>query len=157
MNKKAKSIMVFMVMAIFGISAVAFAGCGMGYGHMGSGNWGPGWNPRVGYGYSGNLSANELAELDRERAEFFKETEDIRQNLYAKKLELRSELAKENPDTNKALKLQSDISKLQSSLDQERLDYEIRVRKSVPSYNRGRGGYGPMMGYGPRGSGYCMW
>ncbi len=157
MDKKAKSIMAFTVIAIFGISAIAFAGCGMGYGHMGSGNWGSGSSPRGGYGYSGNLSADELAELDRERAEFLKATEDIRQNLYAKELELRSELAKENPDISKASKLQSDISKLQGNLDQKRLDYEIRERKSVPNYNRGRGANDPMMGYGSRGGECCMW
>ncbi|MBW2055648.1 MAG: hypothetical protein JRI29_08140 [Deltaproteobacteria bacterium] len=70
---------------------------------------------------------------------------------------MRSELAKEDLDTNKASKLQSDISKLQSNLDQERLNYEIKVRKSAPNYNRGRGKYGPMMGYGPHGGGGCRW
>ncbi|MFO7971591.1 MAG: periplasmic heavy metal sensor [Desulfobacterales bacterium] len=155
MNKNVKRIMVLTLMAIFGISAVAFAGWGMGYGHMGLGNGEPGWHHRWGQGYSGHLSSDEFARLDRERAEFFKATENIRQNLYAKELELRGELAKENPDTSKASKLQSDISKLQSDLDQERLNYEIKARKSAPNYNRGRGGYGPMMGYGSHGSGYC--
>jgi zinc resistance-associated protein len=155
MNKNIKKIMVLTVMAIFGISALAFAGWGMGYGHMGSGNWEPGWHHRWGYGYSGNLSSDESARLDRERAEFFKATENIRQNLYTKELELRSELAKENPDTSNASKLQSDISKLQSDLDQERLNYEIKARNSAPNYTHGRGGYGPMMGYGPHGGDYC--
>ncbi len=163
MKKKAKGILILMVVAIFGITTLAFAGWGRGYSHMmGPDSWGPGWHHRGGYGYGqegyyGNLSAEEIAKLDQQRSEFFKATEDIRQNLYAKELELRSELAKENPDTSKASKLQSDISKLQSNLNQERLNYEIKARKSAPSYNRGPGGYGPMMGYGPRGGGYCMW
>ena len=134
---------------------------GRGYGHMmGSDNWGPGWHHRSGYGYSqdgysGNLSEEEIAKLDQQRSEFFKATENIRQKLYEKELALRSELAKEDPDTDKASTLQSDISKLQSNLDQKRLNYEIKARKSAPNYNRGSGGYGPMMGYGPRGGGYC--
>ena len=148
MNKKAKGIMVIAVVAIFGITTLAFAG------------WG-GMHSGYGYGqegYSGNLSTDEITKIDQQRAEFFKATEDIRQKLYEKELALRSELAKKNLDTSMASKLQSDISKLQSNLDQKRLDYEIRARESVPSYNRGRGGYGSMMGYGPRGSGgYCMW
>jgi zinc resistance-associated protein len=156
MNKNVKRIMVLTVMAIFGISALAFAGWGMGYDYMGSRNWEPGWHHGYGHSYSGNLSSDEFARLDRERGEFFKATENIRQNLYAKELELRGELAKENPDTSKASKLQSDISKLQSDLDQERLNYEIKARNSAPNYNGGRGGYGPMMGYGPHGGG-CRW
>ena len=163
MNKKAKGIMVLTVVALFGITTLAFAGWGRGYGHMmGSGGWGPGWYHQGGYGYDqegyyGNLSSEEAAKLDQQRAEFFKATENIRQQLYEKELALRSELAKENPDTDNASKLQSEISKLQSELDQKRLDYEIKAGKSVPEYNRGYSGYGPMMGYGPRGGGYCMW
>jgi zinc resistance-associated protein len=161
MKKKAKGILILMVVAIFGITTLAFAGWGRGYGHMmGPGGWGAGMHSGYGYGqegYYGNLSADEIAKIDQQRAEFFKATEDIRQNLYAKELELRNELAKGNPDNSKASKLQSDIAKLQSNLDQKRLDYEIQARKSAPSYNRGPGGYVPMMGYGPRGGGYCMW
>jgi zinc resistance-associated protein len=136
-------------------------GRGNGYGHMmGPGGWGPGMHSGYGYGqegYYGNLSADEIAKLDQQRAEYFKATENVRQKLYEKELALRSELVKENPDTSQASKLQSDISTLQSNLDQERLNYEIKARKSTPSYNRGPGGYGPMMGYGSRGGGYRKW
>jgi zinc resistance-associated protein len=160
MKKKAKGILILMVVAIFGITTLAFAGWGRGYGHMmGPDSWGP--DQQRGYGngqggYYGDLSADEIAKLDQQRAEYFKATENIRQKLYEKELALRSELAKEDPDTSKASTLQSNISKLQSNLDQERLNYEIKARKSAPSYNRGPGGYGSMMGYGPRGGGYCM-
>ena len=77
------------------------------------------------------MSSEEISKLDKQRAEFFKETENTRQKLYEKELALRSELAKENPDTSKASNLQGEISKLQSDLDQKRLDYEIQARKSV--------------------------
>lgn len=163
MKKKAKGIMVLAVVAVFGITTLAFAGWGRGFGHMmGPGGWGPGWHHRGGYGYGngeyyGNLSAEEITKSDQQRSEYLKATENIRQELYEKELALRSELAKEDPDTSKALKLQSDISKLQSNLDQERLNYEIKARKSAPSYNRGPEGYGPMMRYGSRCGGYCMW
>lgn len=161
MKKKAKGILILTVVAIFGITTLAYAGWGRGYGHMmGPDGWGPDRHRGYGYGqggYYGNLSADEIAKLDQQRAEYFKATENIRQKLYEKELALRSELAKEDPDTSKASTLQSDISKLQSNLDQERLNYEIKARKSAPNYNRGPGGYGPMMGYGPRGGGYCMW
>jgi zinc resistance-associated protein len=121
---------------------------------------GPGWHHNGGYGYGqekyyGNLSADEIAKLNQQRSEFFKATGNIRQKLYEKELALRSERAKDDLDTNKASKLQSEISKLQSNLDQERLNYEIKARKSAPNYSRGHGGYGPMMGYGHHGDGHC--
>ena len=163
MNKKTERIIILTVVAIFGLTTLAFAGWGRGYGHMmGRGDWGPGWHHMDGYGYSeggyGYLSDEEITKLDQQRDEFFKATENIRQKLYEKELALRSELAKENPDTSKASNLQSEISSLQSDLDQKRVDYNIRVKKSVPNYDQGSRGYGPMMGgYGPRGGGYCMW
>lgn len=155
-NITSKALMVLIVITVVGFGTYAFAGRGMGYGHHG-----PGWHHRGGYGhgsdsdYSGNLSADEIAKLDQHRAEFLKATEDIRQKLYEKELELRSEQAEKNPDTGRASNLQSEISKLRIEIDQKRLDYEIRARKAAPNYNRGHRGYGPMMGYGPRGGGYC--
>ena len=157
MKRNTKGIMMLAVLAVFGFSTIALAGWGDGYGHMmGPGMMGPGW--QQGSGYYGNLSADEIAKLEQQRAEFFRATENTRQQLYEKNLALQSELAKENPDTAKASKLQGEISKLQSDLDQKRLEYDIQARKSAPNYNRGyRGGYGSMMGYGPRGGGYCRW
>jgi len=157
MDKKAKAIILITVVAIFGIATLSFAGWGRGYGHM----MGPGWGHMGGYGYgpggySGNLSNEEIEKLDKQRSEYFKATENTRQKLYEKELALRSELAKENPDTTKASSLQGEISKLRGDLDQKRLDHEIKARKTSPNYDRGRrGGYGPMMGYGPGGGGYC--
>lgn len=152
--------MMLVVLAVFGISTIAFAGWGDGYGHRRGPMTGPGW--QQGDNYYGNLSADEIAKLDQQRAEFFKATENTRQQLYEKDLALQSELAKESPDTTKASRLQGEISKLQSDLDQKRLDYDIQARKSVPNYNRGRGygsmmGSGQMMGYGHRGGRCGRW
>jgi hypothetical protein len=101
MKKKVKGILILAVVAIFGISTLAFAGWGRGYGHMmGPGGWGSGWHSGYGYdqrGYYGNLSAEEIAKLDQQRAEFFKATENIRQKLYEKELALRSDM-KSSPE-----------------------------------------------------------
>ena len=149
--------MIFTILAVFGFTAIAFAGWGGGYDHMmGPGMRGSGW--QGGNGYHGNLSADEMAQVNQQRAKFFKETEGIRQQLYEKELALQGELAKNNPDTTKASRLQNEISKLQGDLDQKRLEFDIQARKSAPNYNRSyRRGHGPMMGYGPRGGGYCSW
>jgi len=165
MNKKVSKIIVLTIAAIFGVGSMAFAGWGYGcdydYG-MGRGNYGAGWNHGGGHGYGqgqyyGNLSNEEIAKIDQQRAEFFKATENSRQKLYENELALQSELAKENPDTGKASNLQGEISRLQSDLDQKRLDYEFRARKSAPNYDQGRRGYGPMMGYNSPRGGYCSW
>lgn len=156
MRRNSKGIMTLAVLAVFGISTLAFAGRGDGNGHMmGPGMMGPGG--QQGGGYYGNLSADEIAKLDQQRSEFFKATEGLRQQLYEKELALQGELSKDNPDTSKASTLQGEISELRGELDQKRLDYEMQARKSVPSYNRGYRGHGPMMGYGPRGGGHCGW
>jgi zinc resistance-associated protein len=85
------------------MAASAFAqgpGCvwGQGYGHMmGSDGRGSGWHHRGGHGQEGNygnLSAEEIKKLDQQRAEFFKATDDIRQQLYEKDLALRCYLEK---------------------------------------------------------------
>ena len=107
------------------------------------------------YGYNRNLTDEQQKALDQERQAFLNATESLRQDLYAKNLELRSELAKDNPDAQKAAALQKEISKLESELDQKQLDFMLNARKVAPDAGRGymMGGRGGMMGYGP-GYGY---
>jgi len=151
MNSKTKGISRAAVVTILGVAALLLSGCGRGYyGHM----MGPGGQRG---GYHGNLPTGETAKLDQQHLEFSKATEGMRRQLYAKEQVLRSELAKENPDTSKASGLQGEISKLRSDLDQIRLDYEIRAGRSGRNYNRGPGGHGSMRGYDHRGGEYCMW
>jgi len=155
-----KSLMVLTIVAILGFGAYAFADWGMGPGMMGGwGNYGPGWH-RGGNGYNGygnmmgNFSDDEIQEMNSQRNTFFKATEDLRQEIYAKQLELRSELAKENLDPKRASNIQNDISKLQAQLDQKRIDHMVEMRKINPNAGRGfmsRGG----MGYGSGAGGYC--
>lgn len=158
MKRNIKGLMTLAALSVLGFSTMAFA-WGAGYnGHMGMGrgSWGSGGGYMCGYGpgdgYSNNLSPDQLNRLDQERTEFFKGTEDLRQSLYTKELELRNELTKENPDAARTSNLQSEISNLQGQLDQKSLGFEMRARKAVPGYR----GYGRMMGHG-YGGGNCMW
>ena len=133
----------------------AFAGWGRGW-HHGSDWQQRGWR-MGGSGYGYNLSDEEIKALEKERQAFFNETESIRQDLYTKDLELRSELAKETPDAKKAARLQTELSKLESQLDQKRIDHMLKMRQLNPNAGRGRGFMGGGgMGYGPRyGGGNC--
>ena len=155
-----KSLMVLTIIAVLGFGAYAFADWGMGPGMMGGrGHHGPGWH-HGGYGYNGygdmmgNFSDDEIQEMNSQRNKFFKETENLRQDLYARQLELRSELSKENPDSKRASSLQNDISKLQTQLDQKRIDHMVDMRKINPNAGRGFMGRGGM-GYGAGPGSYC--
>ena len=159
-----KLIVVLAVIATVGFVASAFAGWGAGgYGHRGPGWRHMGWGG-TGYGYKQNLTEEQRKALDQERQAFLNTTESLRQDLYTKNLELRSELAKDNPDAQKAAAVQKDISKLESELEQKQLDFMLNARKVAPDAGRGYmlGGRGGMMGYGPgygngagRRGGYC--
>jgi zinc resistance-associated protein len=161
MKGNLKGIMIATIIGIFGLASLSFAGWhnGCGYG-KGGGSRGVGWHHRGGDGCGmmdrdGNLSDEEVAKLDQQRSEFLSATEETRAQLYQKKLALRSELAKRNPDTGKASGLQQEISKLRGELDQKRLDFVIQARKSSPNYDRAYRGHGRMMGSGCGGRGYC--
>ncbi len=170
-KKRTRALVIVTVLAIVGFGAYAYADWGMGYGHRmgmhggagtgyGCPGWnggGPGWQGTYGPAYRGNLTPDQIKALDEARGAFFKETESIRQDLYAKNLELRSELAKPNPDTAKAAQLQKEISDLRAKFDQKRLDHMVKMREITPQAGRGfAGGYGPGYGRGMGGA-HCPW
>jgi Spy/CpxP family protein refolding chaperone len=105
-----------------------------------------------------DLTPEQREQMETERQAFFDATKIERQDLYAKQLELRAEMAKSQPDINKASALQKEVSELQASLDQKRLGHIMAMRKINPDAGRGfmmkgRGmghhGMGQEMGYGP--------
>lgn len=148
---KSRAVMVVAILAIVGFGTYAYAGWGMGYDHHGP-RWHHGDGDEPGYGnMMGDLSDDDIAALEKEREVFFKAIENLRQDIYAKRLALRSELAKKDPDVKKAKDLQKEISDIEAKIDQERVDHMIKMRKINP--NAGRG-YGSGQAHG-RGGGYC--
>ena len=151
-NYKNKAIMALSVIAILVFGAYAFADWGMGYGHHERGYFDQGLHHRgwenPGYGHiMGDLSEEQIRKLDKERNTFYKATEDLRQDIYRKELELRTELSSANPDAGKAASLQKEISKLEARLNQKQVDHMIAVKKINP--NAGLG----FMERGPRENG----
>lgn len=151
-----KVILIFTVIAIVGFGTYAFAQMGMGYGHHRGMHHGPGWHDqeyeRQGYGgFGGNLSEDEIKQIQAERQSFFEATKEIRQQLYQKRLELRSELAKKDPDAAKAAGIQNEISKLIGQMGRKRLDHISKLKKINPDVGRGLMGRG-RMGFGMRGT-----
>ena len=155
-NYLRKILMGIAVVAMVGFGVNALAGWGMGYGRHEMGPEGPGWHHRgmggPGSGYMGrNLNEDEMKKFDEARQSFFEETESLRQSLYVKELELRSEFAKEKPDAKKASEIQKEISGLEAQLSQKRIDHMIKMREINPGVGRGFMGRGPK-GYGNRGN-----
>ncbi len=160
-----RTILILTVLALTGMGPGALAGSGgMGYGHHGPmhhgwGHHGPGWQRGGDWGPDsmGNLSDDEITALQKERNAFLEATQDLRQGIYQKNLELRSELAKKDPDAKKAAKLQKEISKREADFDQKRLTHQMKMRKINPKAGRGYMSGRPMgpgmMGY--RGGDEC--
>ena len=87
----------------------------------------------------GNLSDEQITRLNKKRRAFFEETRNLRENVYQKELELRSELAKADPDAQKAADLQTEVSNLTAQLDQKRIAHRIKLQKENPEFFAGRG------------------
>jgi len=146
MNNFSKTVIVVAIIGIVGLAATSFAGWGRGGGGYCQGQ---GSGPA---GYQGNLSNEDLDKLNKQRQAFFEGTRELRENLYQKELELRSELAKKDPDAKRAAGLQGEISDLSSQMDQKRVDHRIKMQKENPDFFAGRG-YGMRRGYGKGGGG----
>lgn len=153
MNKNSKIIFILLLTIIFlGSGTFAFAQMGKGYGHSARMPYGPerhfqGYGGS-GYGMFGDLSEDQIRQLDEERAAFWQATKNLRQQIYQKRLELASELAKQNPDAAVAATVQQQISDLMAQLAQKHLEHFLRVQNINPDAGRGDPmGFG-MIGYG---------
>ena len=70
--------------------------------------------------------------VQRERKAFFKDSQKLRQEIYQKRLELRSELAKSDPSARRARSIQKDITKRRTELDRKRLEHFLKLKKIDP-------------------------
>lgn len=155
--KKKTVISGIMILGIVALTAVAFADFGYGH-HMGSYGMGPGmmgqgyygghmmgwdggYGPHMGgYGYNGYA---DWPQKDREafiaaQKKFYSDTQDLRNKLDEKGYELRDEIIKENPNKDKAVRLQKEVSELQAAFDQKVLVHQLETRKLIPDTYQGR-------------------
>ncbi len=153
------TVIAIVAMAMSSTYALADGGGGRGYHHRGdgyqmgdsdncpgSGKWGgerygkggaPGW---------GALSEEDAAKVETERKAFFEDTRDLRQSIHQKRLEMRAEMAKKDPDTQKLSDLQKDLSSSEADFAQKRLNHRLEMKKLLPDHyqagagrERGRG------------------
>jgi Spy/CpxP family protein refolding chaperone len=153
MTRRTRWILALAAIAVLGLTMTVFADRNPWYdGRMGMGGWGCSGGYGHGFNDMGDITPEQIVQVERERNEFFKQAEDLRRLLYAKEMELRNELEKERPDPAVAFELQSELSKLRSEFDQKSLEFKLQMRDVAPGYNRDYHGYSRMNGYGTGGN-----
>ena len=115
--------------------AVLVVTAGLLLGSMAFAAWGPGYGPGPG------------AQVDVQALRNFqKETLPLRDEMMAKRLELRNEFSKEKPDQNRVATLQKEMIDLRTKVQ------ESAQKNGLPNWGQGRmmgrGGYGPGHGQG---------
>lgn len=155
MNRKALTI-VMATVAVLSLSAMAFAygpgmGAGMGAG-MGRGGCG---------GPTQTLTPEQQQTLETLQSEFSTKTESLRQEVYAKHMELEALLAAVKLDKAKIDAVTKQLVDLKGKMFQEMITFREKVREAgIQDFGAGRGscgrgnrghGQGPHDGSGPRG------
>ena len=160
MKRNLRSIIVAVaIVSIVGIGTVAFADWGMGPGMRGRWHGNESYDDygAKGSDYGNRLSDAQIEKLEQERRAFIEATDNLRNDIYVKELELRSEMAKNTPNAQKVLGLQKELSNLRSEFAQKKIAHMLNMKEINPDmgrgfYGRGYAGRGRHMGYG-RGSG----
>lgn len=111
------------------------SGCGKGRGMMGPGN----------RGAMPFLSPEERQKITEARAEFWKQTEDLRGDIYRKRLERRIEMSKKSPDEATVMKIEDELLALKGQLAKLRIKHRLALKAINPRLGMMGGG---MMGPG---------
>lgn len=119
------------------VSTAAWAGPGWGRG-MGMG---PGY-----YGQGSQLTAEQAQQLDKARAEFLAQTQDLRKQMAAKAIELRTLTAQPGYDQAKAQALADELADLRAQM--------VKARNAFAAAHPELQGFGPGAGRG-FGRGFC--
>lgn len=136
-------------------------GPGWSTGHHMGGYWGSDPGSRWGYdrSYEG-LSEEQRMKLEELDKRFYEETNNLRNEIWAKSAELNTLFNSTNPDPENLRALQRELSELWAKMNDARLSYEIEARKILPEsrfsggygmgyYGHHMRGFGPGMSYGP--------
>jgi zinc resistance-associated protein len=106
------------------IAVPAFAGCGHGPGMMRGGGGG--------YGPYSNLTQEQITQLNALHQNFFKDTDKLRDDLWAKRHDLSELMEASKPDLQKAKDLQQQVSAVEAQIDQKKIEYIVSAHKIAP-------------------------
>ena len=131
-----------------------------GYG-MGNRGGGPANCANYGRGYAArtaNITAEQRAELDKLHQKFYDETAQTRNDLWAKRGQMRTLMNTSNPDETQVMALQKEMHALKGKMAEARITYQLEARKINPDARLGRGfakgGHGRHMRGGGPGDGF---
>jgi hypothetical protein len=80
-------------------------------------------------GYTRELGDGTVKKLNTEQEAFIQATEELRQTIYEKELYLKAELVKKEPNAEKALSLQDDISEAEGKFKYKMIGHLLRMKK----------------------------
>ncbi len=106
-------------------------------------NRGSGNGARCGAGpqnWNNDLTKEQIQQIDALHKKFQDQTQQTHAELRAKQAELFAVISAVKPDPNKALAVQKEISDLQAKLAQERVKFQLELRKIDPNAGFGRMG-----------------
>ncbi len=147
-----KNIILAAMMVLAGATMVFAHGGGYG---MGPDLMGQGYEVTDKYmegsGYPLRAIQNQVApedarKLEAAREKFLDDTRDLRDQMAEKRLTMQAELIKQNPDGARLIRLQQELSQLESQFDQKALQHHLEARQIAPDTEAGGGrnlGYGP--------------
>jgi len=125
-------------------------GQGMGMGR-GAGMMGPGMMQGGMMGPAPRLSPEERLKVAAANADFWKKTEDLRGDIYRKRLEMQIEMSKKSPDEATLMKLEDELLALQGKVAKLRIKHRLALKAINPRL--GMMGPGMMQGRGMMGGG----
>ena len=133
------------IILLIGAIAAPVMAWGPGKGGRGTNERGGGDQYSSRFGRFETLTPEQRDQLEAIHKKFYEETVQLRNDLMVKRAELNAALNTTNPDVEKAKGLQKEISDIQGTLAQKRIDRVVEERKINPE---ARYGYGQGYGWG---------
>jgi Spy/CpxP family protein refolding chaperone len=97
-----------------------------------------------------NLAPEQQTAINSLRTDFIEKTSTFQNQIHKKRLEMDILLLEAEPDTDKLIKLQKEISELNARLDQGQLSFQIKARKKLKPEQRAQLPPGCFLGLGNR-------
>jgi len=115
--------------------------------------WGPGWGRGQGYGQQygcplvSGLTPEQTSRIQAIQQANFQEISPLREQLFAKRTELRNLWVTQNPDQAKIAALQKEMLDIRAQLQEKSNNARLEVRQVLtPEQQAQIGAYGPEMG-----------
>jgi Spy/CpxP family protein refolding chaperone len=82
--------------------------------------------------FGASLTEEHIDRITAERRKFFTETQALRDSIRDKRFDIRREMARQDPDEEKVLALQGEVSDLKGQLDRKKIQHQLEIRRILP-------------------------